>query len=331
MSAAAVARRLWSGELGSAGKLLSAALLPAEALYRAGIVARNVAYTSGVLPTRRAALPVISVGNIAVGGSGKTPFASWLVQRLQQRGQRPALVHGGYASDEPELHRLWVPEVPVIVDRDRVRAAHTAREQGASVIVLDDAFQHRRLRRDLDIVLVSVERWTTAVRLLPRGPWREPARALRRAGLIACVRRTAGTVHAQEAARDMARVSGRDVLNVHLRADRWTRAGEPTAAPTAPAVLVAGIAEPDLFARNARAAGADIVRELIFPDHHDYTAADAQLVEAAAADHAIVTTAKDRVKLRRLLDDDRLHVLEQEVVIERGAELLDAALDRVLR
>ena len=261
---------------------------------------------------------------------GKTPFSSWLVQRLCRRGERPILVHGGYAADEPELHRTWLPDVPVIVERDRVEAARRAHEQGATVVVLDDAFQHRRLARDLDIVLVTAERWTEQPRLLPRGPWRESPTALRRADVTICVRRTATREVARRVAESIARISGRDVIEAHLSADEWTTGGAPASAPEADAVLVAGIADPALFAANARAAGAHIVRELIFPDHHEYTAGDAELIGAAAAEHAIVTTEKDRVKLRRLLDDGSLFVLHQRVIIERGEETLDAALGRVL-
>lgn len=328
---AALAHRLWSGQLGRAGRLFDAALVPAEALYRVGVATRNQAYSRGLLPARRAPLPVISVGNIAVGGSGKTPFAAWLVDRLLERGQRPALIHGGYADDEPELHRLWHPDVPVIVNRDRVRAVAAAHALGASVVVLDDAFQHRRLQRDLDLVLVSAERWSEHTRLLPRGPWREPVMALRRAGVVVCVRRTADADHAAHIGAQLARLSQRPVASVHLSADRWNRAGTTDSAPAAPAVLVAGIAEPELFAANARAAGAAVATELIFADHHAYTSADAELITAAAAGRPIVTTAKDWVKLRAWLEPEEAYVLEQRVIVTAGGTQLAAALDRVLQ
>lgn len=326
-----LARRWWAGELGVAGTALDVALAPAEAAYRLGVSLRNRAYDRSMVASTVASLPVISIGNIAVGGTGKTPFTSWLAQRLAQRGQKPAIVHGGYAEDEPELHRTWTPDIPVFVDPDRVHAAAQAHAAGATVVLLDDAFQHRRLRRDLDIVLISAERWSDTVRLLPRGAWREPPAALERADVIVCVRKTAGAEEAVSVARALASVSGRPVMRVHLRATGWQRDGTPASAPTGACLLVAGLADPGLFVTNARDAGAQVTTELLFPDHHEYDAADAARIRAAAAGRTVITSAKDWVKLRGRLDATQVLVLTQEVVIEEGEPLLDAALERVLR
>ena len=326
-----LARRWWGGELGAAGTALDLALAPAEAAYRAATVMRNAAYDRGVLPTRSVTLPVISVGNISVGGAGKTPFTSWLALRLQSRGESPAIVHGGYAQDEPDLHRMWTPHIPVLVDRDRARAAQRAHEEGASVVVLDDAFQHRRLRRDLDIVLISVERWSRAARLLPRGGWREPPAALGRAGLVVCVRRTPVMEASVELAASVRETSGRPVMRVHLRASAWQQAGAPVAAPDDACVLVAALADPSLFAANARAAGARVTEELTFPDHHDYDAADVARILTTAAGRPIVTSAKDWVKLRARVQAEQAWVLVQDLIVEEGEELLDRALTSVLR
>ena len=330
MSAADFARRWWNGELGAAGVALDVALAPAEAAYRLGIALRNRAYERGLLPRTTAGLPVISVGNIAVGGTGKTPFTSWLATRLAQRGEKPAIVHGGYALDEPALHRAWTPHVPVLVDRDRVRAAERARAGGATVLILDDAFQHRRLRRDLDLVLVSVERWSAAARLLPRGPWREPAAALDRAGMIVCVRRTAVETESQQLAHALHRLTSRPVVRVHLSATHWLRDGAPARPSGGPALAAIGLADPALFIANARAAGAHITSELLFADHHEYDAADAAHIQGAAAGRPVVTSAKDWVKLRQWLDPAQCLVLVQELIVEEGESLLDAALDSVL-
>jgi tetraacyldisaccharide 4'-kinase len=323
-------RRWWGGQLGAAGTALDVALAPVEAAYRLGTALRNRAYDRGMLATASADLPVISVGNIAVGGTGKTPFTSWLAQRLAARGEHPAIVHGGYAQDEPELHRVWAPQIPVFVDRDRARAAERARAAGASVVVLDDAFQHRRLRRDLDIALVSVERWSDAARLLPRGAWREPPAALRRADLIVCVRKTAVVEEAAQLATTLAAASGTTVIRAHLRATTWQQDGAPAEPPPGACLLVAGLADPALFAANARAAGAAVTTELTFPDHHEYDDADAVRIRSAAAGRAVVTSAKDWVKLRGRIAAAQTWVLTQVVVLEDGEPLLDAALDRVL-
>lgn len=342
MSLDRLVQRWWSGELGVAGTALDIALAPAEGAYRLGTALRNRAYDVGVLRSAAAGLPVISVGNIAVGGTGKTPFTSWLARRLEARGERPVIVHGGYAADEPELHRRWTPQIPVVVDRDRVRAVERVHSAGGTVALLDDAFQHRRLRRDLDIVLVSVERWQSTARLLPRGPWREAPPALRRAGLIVCVRKTPAVRESQDLASALSAMTGRPVIRAYLRPLAWERGRPESAAvpevndgtdvPVGPALLVAGLADPALFAMNAVAAGAAVTAQMTFPDHHEYTAADIQRITEAAAGQNIVTTAKDWVKLKGRLDDSRTWVLAQEVVMEDdGMALLDTALDRVLR
>ena len=114
-----------------------------EQFYGVGVRVRNRAFDLGVRRSRRAPIPVISVGNIVAGGAGKTPFTRWLVQQLIQRGRRAAILHGGYGSDEPELHRQWLPSAIVLEQKDRVAAAAAAARYGADVVVLDDAFQHR--------------------------------------------------------------------------------------------------------------------------------------------------------------------------------------------
>jgi tetraacyldisaccharide 4'-kinase len=328
---AELARRWWSGELGAAGTALHIALAPIEAAYRLVTGLRNRAYDSGMLSTAAARVPVISIGNIAVGGTGKTPFTSWLAVRLEARGQRPAIVHGGYAADEPALHRAWTPHIPVFVDRDRIRAVQQAEAAGAGVVLLDDAYQHRRLRRDLDIVLVSVERWSAVGRLLPRGPWREPPAALVRAGLIVCVRKTPAVEASASLAASLSAITNRPIVRAHLRPATWQRGGVPAEAPSGPALLVAGLADPTLFSANVRAAGIAVTTEMMFPDHHEYSAADIERVREAAHGRAIVTSAKDWIRLSGRLDPAQTWVLTQELVLEEGEALLDEALERVLR
>lgn len=321
--------RWWAGELGAAGTALAALTLPAERAYGAAIAARNRRYDRGEGVTRVAA-PVLSVGNLGVGGAGKTPVAAWLVRELQARGRRPTLLHGGYAADEPALHRAWAPDVPVIAQRDRVAAARTALAGGADVLVLDDGFQHRRLARDLDLVLVAAEHWTPRPRLLPRGPWREGPDALRRATLVAVTRRTAPPERAAAVVAELGRWTRAPVLQLHLRATGWEQGGMPSEAPAGWSLAVAGIADPEAFAENARAAGAQVHALLPFPDHHRYGAADARRILAAAVQGRIVTTAKDWIKLQRLLPAAQVWVLRQDVAVESGDGALAAALARLL-
>lgn len=321
----------WHDELGVAGTVLHATLLPAELAFRAAVRARGAAYARGVLKSVRAPIPVVSVGNIAVGGTGKTPFAAFLARRLLALGHAPALLHGGYAADEPELHRQWNPDVPVFAGRDRAAGARRAAAEGASVAILDDGFQHRRLARDIDLVLVSAETWTSAPRLLPRGPWREGPAALQRASAIVITERTTEAPLARGLVRTAIEraAPGVPVWSARMRPEHWRRAASPdqaAGAPPAPALAVAAIAQPTLFVTGARSAGAHIAELLAFRDHHDYTAPDAARIRARAAGRPIVTTAKDWVKLRRLLEPDHVWILEQHVAMTDGAAALDALL-----
>ncbi|HEX2189501.1 MAG TPA: tetraacyldisaccharide 4'-kinase, partial [Longimicrobiaceae bacterium] len=195
--------RWWAGEAGVAGSALDAALAPAELLFRGGVAARNLAYDRGWLRAERAPVPVVSVGNLGVGGAGKTPVAAWIAARLLARGLRPAVALRGYGDDEVQVHRELNPEVPVFAAARRVDAAREAAAAGRDVVVLDDGFQHRALARDLDVVLVSAEGWTPGRRLLPRGPWREGAAGLRRAGVLVATRKSADAARGAAVAAEL--------------------------------------------------------------------------------------------------------------------------------
>lgn len=327
--------RWWRGEGGLWGRTLDALLAPAEFAYGVAVRGIDRAYRDGVWRAERADVPIVSVGNIAVGGAGKTPVTRWLVGEFLRRGAFPAVLHGGYAADEPALHRQWYASVPVLVGRDRAARARDAVARGANVLILDDGFQHRRLHRDLDIVLVAAETWTERPRLLPRGAWREPPSALGRAGLVAVTRKTASAERADEVAASVARFTGgEEPVVLHLRPAGWRRIGggvaEPTAPPAGDAIGVAGIAHPEHFLDNARSAGAHVVDALVFRDHHPYDDADLRRIRERAAGRPVVTTEKDAVKLAVLAPDLPLWVLEQEVVIEKGGDSLGWALDGLL-
>jgi tetraacyldisaccharide 4'-kinase len=325
-------QRLWEGERGLTGRFLGALLTPAELGYRAVMRARNVAYGAGVAGTNSPPVPAISVGNITVGGTGKTPMVRWVVRQLVRRGWTPGILHGGYAEDEPALHRMWFPDLPVVAEKNRLLGAGRAMQQGADVLVLDDAFQHRRLRRDLDIVLVAAETWSRHARLLPRGPYREPPSSLRRADVVVVTRRTASVEAAAHVEVDVGRISGRRTARAFLRATRWlrpdgtTREGRPRGA----AIAVAGIARPDDFFDHAEEWGAELVDAIAFPDHYPYSVAEARELERIAAGGPIVTTAKDVVKLAPMIPSADLWVLEQTVTFESGREWVLRAMEEVL-
>jgi tetraacyldisaccharide 4'-kinase len=328
--------RWWAGEAGAAGKALDAALWPAEALFRGVVKARNRAFDTGVLAVERVPVPVISVGNVGVGGAGKTPFAAWLADRLRRQGRKPAVALRGYGGDEVILHRELNPEVPVFAAARRVEAARRAVEQGCDVIVLDDAFQHRRLARDLDVVLVPVEGWRRDVRVLPRGPWREDVTALQRADLVVLTRKTARPARSREVAADVSLVApGKPIVECHLAPRRLSPLDGGAPVPLdhlagRSVLAVAALAQPGLFLENLRHCGAE-VEAALYPDHHPFSAADAAHVAGRAAGRVVVMTHKDAVKLRGLLPGGtNAYVLEQTVEIDRGLSELDAALKRAL-
>jgi tetraacyldisaccharide 4'-kinase len=276
-------------------------------------------------------VPVISVGNLVVGGSGKTPVTGWLVERLRARGQSPAVLHGGYAADEPALHRAWHPDIPVYAGKDRVASANQAIRNGATVLVLDDGLQHLRLARDLDLVLIAADHWQQPKRLLPAGGWREELSALRDVEVIAITRKAASLGEAQQVAAEIqASTGGHAPCIIALNLDDFIHAGLPSARPGGAVLALSSIADPRAFARQLQQAGLEVSEVLAFGDHHEYRLEDLRIVRAAAQGRPVVTTEKDAVKLQALDPELDIWIARQTVVVEAGMAQLDAALDAAL-
>ncbi len=293
-------------------------LAPLSAAYAGVMTLRNRHYDRPGA-TRRATVPVISVGNLTVGGTGKTPMVIDLARRLRDLGHRPAILTRGYkarageTADEVLEFHTAIPGVAVVVDPDRVRGAETASAQhGADCVVLDDGFQHRRLSRDLDIVLIdALDAWGGG-RVLPAGRLREPQAGLRRASLIVLTR-TNQVEPSQVAAiaAECARLAPRvKVLQAGVEIDACVRRDgtriDEDALRRGGAVAVCGLGNPETFQRLV----GDFVLptpRIVFGDHHRYTATDARFIQARAADAGaswVVTTRKDWVKLLALWPDD---------------------------
>jgi tetraacyldisaccharide 4'-kinase len=331
-----LAREVWAGGGGAAGAALRLILAPAEAAYAGVVAARNGAYDRGWLRSERVDVPVISIGNVSVGGAGKTPFAAWVARRLREWGRRPAIALRGYGEDEILLHRELNPDVPVFRGKRRVEAAREAAAAGCDAVVLDDAFQHRALARDLDIVLVPVEGWEARPRLVPRGPWRESPRGLARADLIVLTRKSADAARAAQVGAQVTRMHpGKPVIRCALLPSRLVplhggEAMDVGALAGRRVLAVAALAVPEPFIHHLREAGAE-VQPLTWPDHHPFTEADAADIMAQATRRTLVMTHKDAVKLRAPLSPStEAYVLEQSVTIESGADALEAALRRAL-
>jgi tetraacyldisaccharide 4'-kinase len=300
----------------------SALLAPLAVLYGIAVAARNRHYDrSG--NRRKASLPVVSVGNLTVGGTGKTPIVAWLAERLIETGLTPAVVSRGYGGtvgrgprlvshgssaaecgDEPLLLASRLHGAVVVVGSDRHAGADRAEERGADVVLLDDGFQHRRLARDLDIVLLDGADPIGNGRLLPAGRLREPLESLRRADII-----VATGCESSEAASRIEKLVRRYNGAAPTFRSRWRRAGFIDAdrrAVSAPsrAVVFCGIARPERFKADIEAEGIDVVSFSSFRDHHPFSARELQeLAELARSEHAaLVTTEKD---LARLVAADR--------------------------
>src|SRR3954470_7648563 len=129
-------------------------------MFGAVVGARDILYDAGWLPAAATSIPAVSIGNLTVGGTGKTPIAAWVARGLALRGAHPAVILRGYGDDEPLVHARLNPDIPVVTGADRVVTVNEAARRGADIAVLDDAFQHRRVQRMADLVLVSADRWT---------------------------------------------------------------------------------------------------------------------------------------------------------------------------
>ena len=154
-----IADSIWTGR-GRNARAARLLLSPLEMAYRGVVSVRGWMYDSGLFPIEEFSVPVVSVGNLSVGGTGKTPVAAWIARTLTERGVKPGIVLRGYGGDETIVHERLNTGVPVVVASDRTRGIRAAIAQGVDVVILDDAFQHRRAARDADVLLVDADSWS---------------------------------------------------------------------------------------------------------------------------------------------------------------------------
>ena len=300
--------------------------------YHGLLGAREWLYERRVLASRALPCPVVSIGNLTVGGTGKTPAVELAVRTLADLGRRPAVVSRGYrrrssgvqivadtasirldpedAGDEPFLLARRLPGVPVVVGSHRYDAARVAVDRfGATAIVLDDGFQHRTLHKDLEVVMVRAERPWGNGGLLPSGPLREPLAALARAHLVVATGFAAPLDLGPVSATVARHAPGVPVLAARYAAVECWEASRMRTVPlkqlSGQRLLgFAGIASPDAFRATLQTLGVDASDLVTFADHHWYTAADVSALNAQAeklgAAHGLVTTEKDWVRLRTL-------------------------------
>jgi tetraacyldisaccharide 4'-kinase len=306
---------------------------------------RNFLYDMNLAPARALGIPTVCVGNLTAGGTGKTPAVAWIARHFRERGLVTAVLRRGYRRGRgqgPADESQWLSEqlgagTEVIENPDRTAGARRALELGARVLVLDDGFQHRRARRDLDVVLVDAADPFGGGRLLPWGLLREPVQGLRRAGVIVISR------------ADQVPPATRERLEIELRAlhpdapivqaahapRRLLDAGRGEALDLKRLVgrrvrAFAGIARPEAFFRTLEELGAHVEQRVALPDHHDYRAEElAGMLDTPGP--TWITTEKDWVKIRSLRPEPSdLWVLGIDLEILEGREALLEALDRVV-
>ena len=329
-------------------------LWPFSMLYRLAIVIRNACYDAGVFRTTRLDVRVISVGNVTVGGTGKTPLVVSLAERLKENGRKVAVLSRGYgrktkgvvvvsdghrmlaspeeSGDEPYLLAGRLRDVPVVVGESRVAAGRTAIDRyGCDVFVLDDAFQHRSIFRDVDLVVMDANRPWGNGQLLPAGPLREPLSSLDRAhGIV--------LTHAGQ-------LDPRDARLARIR--KWTRAPflfashdpvgwvdlkDGTERPMGilngkRVVAFAGIGNPSSFRKTLESAGVQTEHFLEFGDHHWYGDADIRRIQRSADEYgvdAVVLTEKDAVRLPVSVSWGKpVYYLKIRIKITSGKEFLE--------
>ena len=345
-------------------KLLSTPIrflfIPCSWLYGLIVIIRNRFYATGLFKARRLPCRVVSVGNIVVGGTGKTPAVIALAKYLQNENVRVAILLRGYkrqsrenvtivsdgervcaslreSGDEAYMMARHLSGIPIVVSRQRYEAGQIAYERfGVDILLLDDAFQHRQLARDVDILTVHTQHpFGNPARLLPAGPLREPPTALRRAEVIVLTHTGIPDVpsNAKEKMKQLA-PNALMLESVHQPVRLYPLAAKRTDSLDAAKTLedkrilaVCGIGNPEAFVTTLMQCAPENVELLAYPDHHRYTEADfgqiETVLETAQAD-LIVTTQKDEGKLEAFAGDGKLpiFVLEIALVIREGVEEL---------
>jgi tetraacyldisaccharide 4'-kinase len=341
-------------------------LLPFVPLYGAGMAIRNWFFDIGLLRSHKVAAPVVSIGNLSAGGSGKTPLVELLAKRLMLAGRKVAIVSRGYsressgmlvvsngsvqcaeasvAGDEPAQMAAKLTGAVVIVDERRARGAEYAIGKfGANVIILDDGFQHRYLRRDLDIVVLPVAEVEDPGWMLPAGNRREPMTSIKRASLIA-LSRCESIEQFQKAKAVVRRWTDKPVIGVATKVSAFRRASSRFSIDLGgikgkTAVAFSGIGNPESFAKTLNSVGLEVRQYVVFPDHHFYRKSELENLEYVLAETRAdycVTTEKDVARLssrehefQSFLEKTPLFFLEIEQSVIAGETELNEGMNKL--
>lgn len=324
---------------------------------------RETFYRRGILRVNRMDVPVISVGNLTLGGTGKTPMVQYLARMLQREGMKPAVISRGYggkarsavnivsdgssllldalkAGDEPRLLAETLRGVPVLTGAARIHPARKAIEHGADVLILDDGFQHLALGRDIDLVLFHADSLAGNSRVFPGGDLREPVMALNRTHAFVLTNtsnrnreragRFAGLLSSRFPGRPVFLAEYAPTLVLAGQGGQWDRECDPEAIRGMPLYAFAGIAFPDGFAQTLNELGLDVRGFMALADHQRYGRGNlAEIVRQAEQEgaEACITTEKDMVKLRGIHVSMPIYVLRMEVRL--GREFHEFIADRL--
>lgn len=338
--------RVWRGEAQTLRFILYIPLLLLSAVYRLCLVLRACAYSMGILKTEETGIPVISVGNITLGGTGKTPIVDSIARRLKEKGFNPGIITRGYmrkrqgvfhvdaAKDTAEevgdeaMMLAKRSKIPVIVGARRAQAIDKGIEMfHIDTAILDDGFQLKNIKKDMDILVLNGRQGITARNLFPLGPYREPEERIGEADIILVnksepdnrTRTYAGAIPAF-------RVTYKPAYLYNMQGDLFTHyaflAGKRVLA-------FCGLGDNRSFFDLLNDLGAEVVHAISFPDHHVYTERDIAQCSSFQDVQCMVTTEKDAVKMVRMKLPENIFYLSIDVAIEGEDELMELITNRI--
>jgi len=331
-------------------------------LYGCGVKLRIFLYDQGILKREKLPCTVISIGNLTVGGTGKTPLVQYIAQFLEDQGKRPVILSRGYkgkikdkirvlsgkegslsgweeVGDEPYLLFKKLLTVPIVVGKDRVYSGrHAMKEFVPDTLLLDDGFQYLKMERDLNIVVIDIQNGFGNGHLLPRGTLREPLKGLERANLILLNKGTDPDDYprfAKEIKRwnSIAPIFHASYQVVSVAGLKEEKKYPPEFLKGRKVMALCGIANPRYFHLLLTQLGAEIVSEISYPDHHCYSLQDFPFIEEKSkGSDLIITTEKDGVKLKqKIFENLPLFMLEIALVVTREREFQEYLLRAVIQ